>query len=76
MFHKYLIKSGIDKQYAVSSLQHSYASHLYEAGIDIHIIQHLLGFNTIKSTKHLILETHVNKYNIYNPFDDMFTNLK
>lgn len=49
-FQKILEKSGIQKDATVHSLRHSYAVHLMQKGIDIHIIQQLMGHKYLQTT--------------------------
>jgi site-specific recombinase XerD len=51
-----LKQCGIDKKATPHSLRHSYATHLIENGIDIKIIQKLLGHKSISTT---VIYTHV-----------------
>jgi site-specific recombinase XerD len=51
-----LRQSGIAKQATVHTLRHSYATHLLEKGIDIRIIQGILGHRSPKST---VIYTHL-----------------
>ena len=66
-----LKSAGIIKHATPHTLRHSYATHLYESGVDLRSIQVLLGHSSSKTTE---IYTHVSKIHlqkIKSPIDDI-----
>lgn len=63
--------AGITKKATPHTLRHSFATHLMNDGVDLVVIQALLGHSNMKTTS---LYLHVKDYqtlNIKSPFDKM-----
>ena len=71
IFHKAIEISNIQTHATVHTLRHSYATHMIQSGIDIRIVQELLGHASIKTTE---IYTHITdrmKSAIKSPLDDL-----
>jgi len=56
-----LVRAGIQKNASVHSLRHTFATHALEDGIDIRLIQEILGHSNIKTTE---IYTHISNATI------------
>lgn len=50
IYHAAKVRARIGKDGGIHSLRHAFATHLLEAGVDIHTIQRLMGHSHISST--------------------------
>lgn len=53
-FKMALTESDVKKSATVHTLRHSWATHLLEAGVDLHVLQSWLGHSSIKTTSHYL----------------------
>ncbi len=69
-------KAGVIKSGGMHSLRHSFATHLLDKGIDVTMIQKLLGHNDIKTTLRYLHVTNKDLSKIISPIEDISSLLK
>jgi integrase/recombinase XerD len=50
IYYTALEKSGVRRKGGIHLLRHSFATHLIESGVELPVVQHLLGHSSIKTT--------------------------
>jgi site-specific recombinase XerD len=63
------IAAGLTKHATPHTLRHSYATHLLEAGLDVHTLQKLLGHSQLSTTAHYTHVTDERLRGVVSPLD-------
>jgi site-specific recombinase XerD len=71
-----LARSGVAKSATVHTLRHSYATHLLEQGVNLRVIQEVLGHKNLKTTTIYTHVTQEGKRKLRATVDEMIADLK
>ena len=71
VFQQAMVKAKIKKEASVHTLRHSYAVHCLERGMDIHLLQEILGHRYLQTTAIYNQIARVELVNIRSPFEDL-----
>lgn len=72
--HAYIDKIGLGgKDYSAHTLRHSFATHLLDAGTDLHTIKELLGHSNLDTTMVYLHLQQAKRLSLVSPFDALST---
>lgn len=71
IFNRAKIKAKINEYTTVHGLRHSFATHLIEDNVPLHVVKDLLGHNSIKTTEVYLHISNKVKAAIQSPLDGL-----
>lgn len=71
VFQQAITKAKVKKEASVHTLRHSYAVHCLERGMDIHLLQEILGHRYLQTTAIYNQIAQVEIVNVRSPFEDL-----
>jgi integrase/recombinase XerD len=74
-FHAAWLASGLNKPASVHTLRHSYATHLLEAGVNLRVIQEILGHRSPRTTALYTHLTSAVRATLTDPLNDLMADL-
>jgi hypothetical protein len=69
IFYSALKKSGVRYKGGIHTLSHSFATHLMESGVELPVVQHLLGHSSLRTTALYLHVTARRLAEVRSPFD-------
>lgn len=68
---KNAVKAGIRKQVSFHTLRHCFATHLLEKGVNLRLIQQLMGHTSLRTTSGYLHLANINPASVVSPLDSM-----
>src|ERR1700745_2243641 len=69
IYYSALKKSGVRYKGGIHTLRHSFATHLMESGVELPLVQHLLGHSSLRTTALYLHVTARRPAEVHSPLD-------
>ena len=69
IYYTALEKSGVRRKGGIHLLRHSFATHLMESGVELPVVQYLLGHSSLKTTALYLHVTARRLAEVHSPLD-------